>query len=372
MNFLKLENASSLDLDLIEKYNKSRYVAKTEHLCHAPFNNMYFNVFGHVGACWNTFYESPRWPEKSIKEIWTGEFFEKLRTNIKACNLSQNCSVCDGNIRNGNFLGTLAQAYDNAFPLTVYPSIMEMELSNRCNLECVMCKGELSSAIRKNRDKLPAIESPYNDDFVEELKEFIPHLREMRFNGGEPFLQEICYKIWDQVAILNPDVEITVATNGSVLNTRVKELLEKCKFRINVSVDALDRDNYETIRKNANYDRLMENIEYFGEYCRQNNRIFSIMINPMRQNWWEMPAFVHWCNEKNYHLWFNTVVDPSHCSLMTWDEKSLRMAYEKLSENQSFKVNRDPQFMHIHQSNITKYENLVQNMIRVWWHQKRE
>lgn len=371
MRFFKRSDSPVLDAETIVNYNRSRYIKNPVHLCHAPFNNIYFNVFGQAGACWNTFYDSPRWPEKSIKEIWTGEFFQKLRTNIKACDLSKNCHVCDGNIRNGNYLGTLAQAYDNSHALTDYPSIMELELSNRCNLECVMCRGELSSAIRKNREKLPAIESPYNDDFVEELKEFLPHLKDMRFNGGEPFLQEICFKIWDQVALINPAIEITVATNGSVLNTRVKDLLEKCRFRINVSVDALDKKNYETIRKNADYDRLMDHIVYFGEYCKRNNRIFSIMINPMRQNWWEMPDFVRWCNERNYHLWFNTVVDPAHTSLMTWDEKNLRNVYEELSKPQNFTVSSDVKYQHIHSSNIRKYENLVHNMVKIWWHQKR-
>jgi MoaA/NifB/PqqE/SkfB family radical SAM enzyme len=48
-----------------------------------------------------------------------------------------------------------------------YPSMLELELNNTCNLECVMCIGELSSSIRKNREKLPAIRSPYDEAFVE-------------------------------------------------------------------------------------------------------------------------------------------------------------------------------------------------------------
>jgi MoaA/NifB/PqqE/SkfB family radical SAM enzyme len=76
--------------------------------------------------------------------------------------------------------------------------MMELEIENTCNLECVMCIGELSSAIRKNRDKLPPIKSPYNEAFVEQLEEFIPHLKELRFNGGEPFLINSVFRIFEK------------------------------------------------------------------------------------------------------------------------------------------------------------------------------
>ena len=194
-----------------------------------------------------------------------------------------------------------------------------------------MCRGELSSAIRKNREGKPPLPIPYDERFVAQLEEFLPHLRDVRFNGGEPFLHDICFDIWDRIAEVNPGIEITVATNGTVVNKRVRDVLPKCRFRINVSIDALDPGNYERIRKNGRYKTLMRNVEYLGAYCREKDRIFSIMINPMRQNWWEMPDFVDWCSDRGYHLWFNTVTDPEHCSLMTWDAANLEVVYRTLS-----------------------------------------
>jgi MoaA/NifB/PqqE/SkfB family radical SAM enzyme len=80
-----------------------------------------------------------------------------------------------------------------------YPRVMEFELSNECNLECVMCNGYFSSSIRKNREKLPASVSPYNDQFVDELDQFIPHLTDAKFLGGEPFMIDIYLKIWERI-----------------------------------------------------------------------------------------------------------------------------------------------------------------------------
>ena len=73
-----------------------------------------------------------------------------------------------------------------------------------------------SDGFRKNREHREALVSPYNDEFVEQMKEFIPHLAELRFNGGEPFLHKFVYKILDQVAIIKPEIKVTIATNGTI------------------------------------------------------------------------------------------------------------------------------------------------------------
>src|SRR5690606_6216470 len=110
-------------------------------------------------------------------------------------NFNHRCSVCKTNVENGNHVSVLSKLYDYNYEVQEYPAVMEFELSNKCNLECVMCKGELSSTIRKQRDKLPPLNTPYDSTFVEQLKEFIPHLKEAKFLGGEPFLIDIYYEI---------------------------------------------------------------------------------------------------------------------------------------------------------------------------------
>tara|TARA_R110002049_G_scaffold152839_2_gene316990 strand:- start:4902 stop:6014 length:1113 start_codon:yes stop_codon:yes gene_type:complete len=359
-----------MDDTRLREYNKTRLGNNHSNICNAPFNNMYLNVLGKVGPCWLTYVrdEAPTWgDDMGLHQIWFGDYFNKLREKIKNKDLSNECATCEKNISCGNFMGTLAQAYDNNYPLSEYPSVMELELSNLCNLECIMCRGELSSSIRKNRDKLPPLKIAYDDRLVKEILPFLPHLKEMRFNGGEPFMHQLCFNLWEKVSELNPDIEITVATNGTMLNNKIKSILDRCKFRINISVDALDEKNYEVIRKNANYKKVMSNIEYYADYCKKNNRIFSIMINPMKQNWWEMPDFVEWCNRNDYYLWFNTVVDPFDCSIQSMTKAEKENVYAELSKKKDFYVNhQNKNVTHIHNSNIKKYENFVENQVRVW------
>lgn len=363
-----------LDPELVAKYQEQRTidrtVADTTRLCNAPFNNMYFTVTGIVAPCWLTVFEhgdkADRWsPDRSIRDIWFGEKFERIRENIRHHDLTEFCKVCKNNIENNTY--PLAKAYDNEHPITEYPSMMEFELSNLCNFECVMCTGKLSSRIREHRDKLPPLKIPYDDTFVEQLEEFIPHLKEARFNGGEPFLHKLAHKIWERIYALNPDCKIVVATNGSVVNDKIRSHLDRGNFHINLSLDAMTKETYEAIRINADFDEVLENLEFFGTYCIERDRNISVMVNPMRMNWQDMPKYVPFCNERNYYLWYNTIHRPEHLALWSLPKAQLQEVYDGLSGfTFSIPEDADPKYRAVHEHNIRTYEHLVQGQVRTW------
>ena len=211
-----------------------------------------------------------------------------------------------------------------------YPSMMELELSNRCNLECIMCSPMLSSGLAKKAG-LPLLE-PYDDTFREQLKEFYPHLKELRFNGGEPFAQQIVLDICEDVAKIAPDLPISIATNGTVMNKVVRHLMDVCNLKINISIDSLIPDRYSEIRVNGNLNKVMKNFEVFKEYCHKHKRNLCIMVNPMRNNWEEMPHYVDFCHKHNIYLWFNTILYPPQCAIHNLPSDKLEIIYNELSK----------------------------------------
>ena len=358
-------SVSGLPAETTKAYNQTRQVRDKTLLCHAPFSNLYFNSEGHVALCWKTFHKHETYSEeKSIMDIWKGENFEKIRAGIRSCNLDFGCQECKKHLLEGNYVNVLSKAYDNDHLHPVYPTIMEFELSNRCNLGCTMCNGNLSSTIRKDREKLPPLPSPYGQKFVDELNEFIPHLKEARFNGGEPFLIKQYYDIWDNISELNPKLKMVIATNGTVLTSKVKEYMEKSNFHFNISIDGFSPETYESIRINGNFERLMENLDYFISYCRKNKRTLCIMINPLRQNWWEMPEFVNWCNQKDIHLWFNSIIKPADQALWSLPSSELEKILSQLSSARLEMPNSGNNA--IHKYNIDTYNNLVNQQIKTW------
>lgn len=283
---------------------------------------MYIDVLGRVSPCWKSMEKSPVWSnDNSLMDIWNGEFFDDYRSAVIENDYSMGrCGECSKDMHHK--ITTLADAY-SGYPMNDYPSVIEMELSNQCNLECVMCWGQLSSGIRKNRDKLPPQKMMYDDSFVVQMREFIPHLSELRINGGEPFLQKIVHKILDAVAEINPTLKVVIATNGTVLNRVVRDFMVKCNIHLNISIDSLIPERYEQIRVNGSFEKLMANVDKFVDICHKNHRELVIQVCPMVNNYEEMADFVDFCEDRYIYLAFNTVIYPEHLSLKNVPKEKL-------------------------------------------------
>lgn len=356
------KSGPGLSKEVAANYNAARGKPNSTHICHAPFSNMYFNVHGDCAPCWLTFIEPDNYPAKSIRDIWFGEKYQSLRNHLLKYDLTHKCNVCLKNLQGGNYTSVLARAYDVNEPAE-YPSMMELELSNTCNLECVMCIGELSSSIRKNRERLPAIKNAYDDNFIEQLEEFIPHLKELRFNGGEPFLINAVFKIFEKVEKLNPKLKIVIATNGTVMNYKVKEWLSKLNIHINFSLDSLTPEIYEAIRVNAHFDRVLENFLFYRQYTKENNRTMCLMVNPMRNNWHEMPNFIRFVNKHNINIWFNTIHRPEEWSIWALPHATLQNVYDTL---RATIFTSEEKKNSLSTYNLGIYNNLVNVQIKNW------
>lgn len=318
-NEKEASHSSRLSGDLVRRFNQSRPMGPQEKLCWAPFRSIYFGHYGAaVACCYNRQHVLGKYPERSIKEIWFGEEAEALREKIGQNDLSLGCRGCQTQLEAGNFDAVKAKQYDE-IPSNDngYPGVMEFELSNLCNLECEMCSGDFSNLIRQNREKREPMKIPYDQAFLDQLDEFIPYLTEVKFYGGEPFLIELYYQIWEKIMAKKPDIRISVQTNATILNNRVKNILAKTNFHINISLDSLQKETYESIRINAKFERVMENVQWFREYCREKGTFFGISMCAMRNNWRELPDFVTLCNDMNVPVYFHTVFFPEHLAIRT-------------------------------------------------------
>ncbi|MDZ4846260.1 MAG: radical SAM protein [Chitinophagales bacterium] len=312
VNYNLSKASKGITKKILRDYNQHRPLGPQKYICHAPFKSIYLGHHGRaIACCYNRTYFLGSYPENSIRDIWFGEKANELREAIKNNDLSKGCNSCLTQIAAYNFDATKAKQYDHSkFNENLFPSTIEFELDNTCNLECVMCSGDYSSLIRTNREKREPLKSPYDDNFLEQLKEFIPYLEEVKFYGGEPFLIETYYKIWEMLMKMNPSVRISVQTNATILNNRVKNILAKTNFHIGVSLDSLQKEVYEKIRINANFDRVMENIDFFYKYCKERNTFFGISACMLRDNWKEMPDFIRFCNERSIPVYFHTIFFP--------------------------------------------------------------
>ncbi|HOC87779.1 MAG TPA: radical SAM protein [Paludibacter sp.] len=315
----------------IKKYKRYRRLGNSVPVCFAPFKSLYFGFEGKVTACcFNRSYVLGHIPESSVLQIWNSERADKLRQILKKDQLENGCMNCKEWICSGNYNAVGANFYDNYQERLDTPVMVEFELSNLCNLECIMCEGYYSSLIRERREKLPPFKMPYDDTFVSQFDEIIPHLELTKFMGGEPFLIDIYFKIWEKIIRKNPGCIIDVQTNGTILTNKVKDILDKGNFQIGISIDSLEKGTYEKIRKNARFEQVIRNIRFFSAYSKEKGNPMHISVCPMRINWKEIPALMEFSNELEAYVFFNLVWKPADLALWNLPAEKLLEIYDYL------------------------------------------
>lgn len=361
---------SGIDEDLkylIKDYLKARPGKNHNSFCNAAQTNMLFSQSGDVYVCChNQAYSIGKYPEQSLKEIWNSKDANTFRENLKNYKLEGGCKICLDDFNRRAFTEVRARHFDTLQPHSKFPVMMEFLMSNVCNLECIMCSGNYSSLIRKNRERLPELHFPYDDSFLAQLEEFIPYLIETRFSGsGEAFSIEMNYVIWDKIIRLNPSCLIMVQTNGTILSGRVKEILEKGRFQIGISIDSLNKKTFESIRVNANFDKVMDNLLYFKDYSKRKKTRFSLSMCVMRQNWKEVPDFIRFCNDNESVATLHKVMHPYKCALFNLPKAKLKEILT-FFETQIFDITSV-----VSKANIQHYYYFVE-VVREWYQNSNE
>jgi len=312
--FIKIPSSeeNSHIVDLIKDYNKIRPFGPKRNICYAPMNNILFSKEGKILTCsYNQKYTLGTYPKENIKNILEGEHREQLIEKHKINDLHCGCEYCLNFIESKKYLGLKPLTFDKyskGFKIS-QPKVLEFDLSSRCNLNCIMCN-EIDRGTGQLND-------PYDDNFIEELIPYLKHIKEAKFYGGEPFMIPQYFKIWQKIVSINPKAKIFVITNGTLLSEQSKQLLEKGRFEIGVSIDSLDPLIFGQIRVGASFSKVIENIHWYVDYCKRKRTNLSLSMTIFRMNWKEIPAMIDYCNELKCSIFFSYLYNPEHFSLWT-------------------------------------------------------
>ncbi len=313
----------------VQKYNEHRLMQDKNLVCHAPFVSMNFEQTGKVTACcYNRTHVVGTYPANTVDEIWNSDKIAELRLALENLDFSKGCQKCEESLLSRNYFSPLMKNYDklnkNGWEAARSgPRIFEFELSNLCNLECIMCNGSFSSSIRKNREKLPPLKFPWDDRFVEQLRPYWKNIEWAKFLGGEPFLNPLYFKIWDQIAEENPDVKVVITTNGTIMNSKVMSVLNRVKPMLVLSIDSFQKETYEAIRTKASYEETMKNLTIFINYAKAFRRTVDVVVCPMINNWRDLPEIFDWGIRNTIQVSFNTVHFPESLALQKAPKKKL-------------------------------------------------
>ena len=139
---------------------------------------------------------------------------------------------------------------------------IDVRWTNVCNLACVYCAPGCSSKWATELNEYPKLPSK---DTVEATKKYIfdniKELKHIYLSGGEPMLMKENLELLNLLFEHNPEVNIRVNTNLSVVDNLIFDTI--CKFK-NVqwiiSIEAIEQ-KFEYIRYGANWQDFVTNLQ---------------------------------------------------------------------------------------------------------------
>ncbi|HBG62606.1 MAG: hypothetical protein A2Y03_05675 [Omnitrophica WOR_2 bacterium GWF2_38_59] len=178
-----------------------------------------------------------------------------------------------------------------------FPLMVVVEITNVCNLECIHCP---YSFISKDKNYRPRhMEMDIYRKITDEVSEH-PGTIFRLLCDGEPLCHPNFIDILKYAKSKNIS-PINFITNGLLLDSNMaRTILDANVEVVEISLDAINKDTYDNIRKGSSFDTVMKNVHEFiklRDNMHSKTKIFvSIIQQPESKN--EYDSFVDYWTPK--------------------------------------------------------------------------
>lgn len=187
----------------------------------------------------------------------------------------------------GNKIEHFAKKASNSIKVA-HPSTIMLELTNHCNLHCITCPREYSFGQEMAMGHM---------DF-EKLKSIVdqvyPYIDSIGLTGlGEPMFYKHLPQALAYIKSKNKGIITSISTNASLPKTAsIVNEIKGTIDTIQISIDGVG-EGYNQIRKNANFDNFIHNVEQIISITKQSDTdvMFNVVI--MKENYKQMMDILH-------------------------------------------------------------------------------
>lgn len=275
----------------------------SETFCAAPFSDVAIIPNGSISPC--CFFKGHLKDKNGpilydIDKAWNSDHLKRVRSDLLSGIKAPECNKCWRDEDLG--LVSLRNKTNNLSRNVILedPRIISMNvsISNKCNLKCLMCASDRSNqiAIEDNISEFMDLNFPLYDYMTRNSE----HLRVLIFTGGEPFVQKEVFDIIDYLIEndYSKDIFLMFNTNGTVVK---KNFFKKMKFfkhvKIRISLEGYGK-RQDYIRFPSRWESIEENVKYIVHNLPRENS--SLHFNTVFQN-------ISVCGLKELSQWFNSL-----------------------------------------------------------------
>lgn len=294
-----------------------------KNFCALPFHHTAIHTDGTYNICCQ--HEVPTEHKLNIKtathiEWFQSEYVKSVQSSFLSDQRHPGCSSCWGH--DDHNLTSMRQRVMKEYTIlgidTKHPSVkyVEINLGNLCNLKCLMCNENESSAILAENIRLGInVQSQQN---LKWDKPAFTHLEQiihqqpkvLNIRGGEPFYnKELLSLVRDIPDHQARQMMLHITTNATIWNDSWKDALSRFRLvRMMFSVDAVD-DLYEYIRFPSSWATVRDNIQEIIKCKNVTSMVHCVVQN---LNIGKLEPLIEWSMQAGIHLELDLLWKPLH------------------------------------------------------------
>ncbi|MDP3065794.1 MAG: GTP 3',8-cyclase MoaA, partial [Methanobacteriaceae archaeon] len=204
---------------------------------------------------------------------------------------------------------------------------LRISITNRCNVRCFYCHhdGIIPQEYEMTADEIFKIATVARRIGVDKI----------RLSGGEPLIREDVVEIVDKISSLGfKDVSLT--TNGTLLDKYAEELVKAGLSRVNVSFDTLNPQTYHFITKRDYLEMAKNGIKAAVEAGLYPVKVNMVVMKGVNDH--EIWDMFHFCRDQGVVLQLIELLKTENCPDADFfddyhfEMNSLEMELEELSD----------------------------------------
>jgi cyclic pyranopterin phosphate synthase len=203
---------------------------------------------------------------------------------------------------------------------------LRVSLTDKCSLRCAYCMPPEGLAW------LPRAELLTDDEIVRVVQVAVRlGVTAVRLTGGEPLLRPGTPALVARLAALRPRPELSLTTNGLLLDRDAAALAAAGLDRVNVSLDTLDSERFRRITFRDRHADVLSGLRAAAAAGLTPVKINAVLLRGINDD--EAPALLAWALENGYRLRFieQMPLDAQH----GWDRARMVTAAEILAALQA-------------------------------------
>ncbi len=175
---------------------------------------------------------------------------------------------------------------------------LRISVTDRCNFRCIYCMPAegLKWLAREDILRFEEIHRVARI-FVERYG-----VRTIRITGGEPLVRIRVEELIGMIAGLDPNLDITMTTNGVLLSGKAQALARAGLKRVNISLDTLSLDRFKDIARVDALAKVMEGLRAAEEAGLRPIKLNVVVMKGHNDD--EVVDFARLAREKGYEVRF--------------------------------------------------------------------